>query len=293
MEAKTPQFSAYDILGYLVPGLSLILLIDCSIAFHSEEIALTYKSITSRYSTISWGTAIPLLLISYFLGHMVSFVSSMTIERHAKWRYGHPMEFLLSETNASLPDYFATSGRNSKWSKGLRFITAVSILPIFIFEYPLVITKVIQNYIRSLGPDLGKAVRKAIKGLCDRCGVSLSVSKEYPAEFELLAINYALETAPSHVFTLRNYVVLYGFLRSMTFILVMSTWIITLHVGYTFMRYEDGLSIGILYTILVFIASGFLCAVSYGAFLKFWTRYNKEALMGITAVFLKENADKV
>ena len=43
----------------------------------------------------------------------------------------------------------------------------------------------------------------------------------------------------------------------------------------------------------VILSGGFFCAISYGAFLKFWTRYNREALMGMTAVFLKENLNAV
>lgn len=287
MDTKSTQFTAYDILGYLVPGLAFFALIDCSFAFHTQQMALSYEAITNRYQVISWKAAIPLALVSYFVGHLISFVSSMTIERYARWRYGHPMQFLLDDS-AAYPRFFQAGGKSIGWSKALRFTTALALAPIFIFESILLITGILRNYIRSMGPDLASVVKKALAWLRDKAGMVSDPSKEYPAEFESLAINYTLESAPSHIFTLRNYIVLYGFLRSMTLVLVLATWVMALHVAVSVWAKEKSVMAALPYLWAGILGGGFICTICYGAYLKFWTRYNKEALMGLAAVYLKE-----
>lgn len=287
MDTKSIQFTAYDFLGYLVPGLALFALIDCSFAFHAQHMALSYEAITCRYQAVSLKAAIPLALISYFIGHLISFVSSMTIERYARWRYGHPMKFLLDDS-AEYPSFFQAGGKSICWSKVLRSVTAFALAPIFIFESVLLVTGILRNYIRSMGPDLASVVKNALAWLRNKAGMISDPSKDYPSEFESLAINYTLECAPSHIFTLRNYVVLYGFLRSMTLVLVLTTWAVSLHVAGLVWAKEKCPILAFPYLFVGVLAGGFICSISYGAYLKFWTRYNKEALMGLTAVYLKE-----
>lgn len=289
METKSPQFTAYDILGYLVPGLAFFALVDSSMAFHYLGMKFTYVAITGRYMSIPWQASIPLMLVSYFLGHLISFVSSMTIERYARWRYGHPMKFLLDETG-TYPDFFGTGGKSGRWSKILRFMTALALAPVFIFESILLGTGILRNYIRSMGPELSSAVKEALRWLRGKAGMMSDPSSEYPAEFESLAINYTLEAAPSHVITLRNYIVLYGFLRSMTLVLVFATWAISLHAAVHMGFKEQSIWVGWSNFSSCMFFGGIVCTISYGAFLKFWTRYNKEALMGLTAVYLREQS---
>lgn len=281
------QFTAYDVLGYLVPGLAFFALIDSSFAFHTQNMELSYEAITGRYLTVSWKSAIPLALVSYFIGHLISFVSSMTIERYARWRYGHPMKFLLDDSSG-YPRFFDAGGKSIGWSRALRFVTAFALAPISIFESLLLFSGILRNYIRSMGPDLASVVKAALAWLRNKAGMVSDPSKEYPAEFESLAINYTLEAAPSHIYTLRNYVVLYGFLRSMTLVLVFATWGISLHVAASVWLKEKCMMVVFPYLVVCLLGGGFVCAISYGAYLKFWTRYNREALMGLAAVYLKE-----
>lgn len=286
MDAKSLHFSAYDVLGYMVPGLALLALVDCSVAFHGGGMQLTYEAITTRYTSIPWKGAVALLLVSYYVGHLISFASSMTIERHARWCYGHPMRFLL-DGEINYPGYFAAGGKTKNWSRLLRGLTGLALLPIAAFEFILLRTGIIKNYIRSMGPEFNEAVGKALQALCAKAKMKRNPSREYPAEVELLAIHYTLESAPAHIHTLRNYVVLYGFLRSMTLVLVVFTCAAALHVGLAVaLKFGSFQAIGSFAAVL--LGCGLFCTVSYGAFLKFWARYNREALMGLTAVYLRD-----
>ncbi len=211
----------------------------------------------------------------------------MTIEPYARWRYGHPMKFLLNDS-AEYPSFFKAGGKSIGWSKAFRFVTAFALAPIFIFESVLLVTGILRNYIRSMGPDLASVVKEALAWLRSKAGMVSDPSKDYPSEFESLAINYTLESAPSHILTLRNYVVLYGFLRSMTLVLVLATWGMSLHVAGCVWVKEKCIVTAAPYLLAGILGGGFICTISYGAYLKFWTRYNKEVLMGLTAVYLKE-----
>jgi hypothetical protein len=289
MEAKTPPLSAYDFLGYLVPGLAFFALFDLTIAFHMQKMPIGYEEVCLRYSAIKWQAAIPLLLVSYYVGHMVSFLSSMTIERYARWRYGHPMNFLLDKAG-SYPRFFGTGGTCPIWSKLFRFLTAVTIWQLWFWESVLLSSGILRNYVRSMGPQLVATVEEALKWLREKAGITVDPSPDYPAEFESLAINYTLEWAPAHVYSLRNYVVLYGFIRSMTLIVVFATWLASLHVGWKYYLVSQNPYLGFAAFMVTGMMGGIFCVISYGAYLKLWTRYNREALMGLTAVYLKEKA---
>lgn len=79
-------------------------------------------------------------------------------------------------------------------------MTAFALAPIFIFESVLLVTGILRNYIRSMGPDLASVVKEALAWLRSKAGMVSDPSKDYPSEFESLAINYTLESAPSHIF---------------------------------------------------------------------------------------------
>lgn len=288
MVNTSPQFTAYDVLGYLVPGLAFYALVDCSFAFHHQKMEPSYTALTARYMNVSWQAAVPLALVSYFIGHLISFVSAMTLERYARWRYGHPMKFLLDDS-AKFPPFLKGGEKGLGFCRTLlRLGTALALAPIVAFEAVLLLSGILPNYIRSMGKDLALVVKKALEWLRAKAGMERDPSDEYPAEFESLAINYTLESAPSHIFTLRNYIVLYGFLRSMTLVMVLMTWTVSLHVTTLVGMKENCIGTALLCLLVCLLVGGFFCTICYGAYLKFWTRYNKEALMGLAAVYLKE-----
>lgn len=294
MEPKAPQFSAYDFLGYLLPGLVLTALMDCSWVYHSKKAAITWEFIVERYSALTWQNTIPLVLFGYFLGHLVSFVSSLVVEEHASLMHGRPESFIVREHK---PAYF----KCGKWEKGhrivtiavflMRSITMFIMLPLTWIE--LLFTRLVPISRRFSFPItrlLKRCLIAAENRLLEDMGVRTATGQppgrsrdemHWGLGFERLALHYALETAPAHLFTLRNYVVLYGFLRAMTFILLVAAWMVAGHMLGTRKIWE----------VLMFLfLAGLVIAPCYGAFLKFWTRYHKEALMAFLAAMGKRTA---
>ncbi len=287
MEPKAPQFSAYDFLGYLLPGLVLIALMDCSWLYHAKKAALSWEFMVARYSELSWNNAIPLALFGYFFGHAVSFMSGIVVEEHARLMHGSPASFIVREAK---PSYFNCG----KWGKGHLLANTVIVLMravVMLFMLPLtwielLFTRVVPVFRRFNFP-ITRLLKRCLAAAEDRLLMEMGVKTQagkppgrskdelhWGLGFERLALHYALEKAPAHLFTLRNYVVLYGFLRAMTFILLVVVWMIA---GHLFAKQE------FMSAARVLLIGGVIIAPSYGGFLKFWTRYHKEALMAFLA----------
>lgn len=294
MEPKSPQFSTYDFLGYLLPGLVLIGLVDCSWLYHASKTPLTWELMINRYATLSWDNAIPLALIGYFLGHMVSFASAIIIEDHATRMHGHPNCFLVRHMRIrylycgvfEAGQYLSVAGK-----KLLKLIILIFMLPVSWVEW--MVTRFLRLS-RKLNSPLNPMLRMCVKAAEDRLLDTLDVKTprgkrptrrnddlHWGNGLEKLALHYALEMAPAHVYTLRNYVVLYGFLRAMTLILLVVIWMIAGHLWIT-----GSFGAGV----LVLVVGGLAICPCYGAYLKFWTRYHREALMAFLAASVRETA---
>lgn len=87
MKLSQNPFSLYDFLGYLVPGMFLILFYINLSAYDSSlglEQFLNSQPISELQNYVGFVVA------SYLLGHALAILSSYSIERYALWKYGYP-----------------------------------------------------------------------------------------------------------------------------------------------------------------------------------------------------------
>lgn len=280
MNPKAPSFTAYDFLGYAVPGLAAIALIDASIYYHISGIHIDYDSVFNRYLSLSFQSIVPVVLFAYLVGHILSFFSSILIEKHSTWMHGIPTNFLLN--HGSPAKYFDVSGKAPWASAPLRFITAVLVAPISLPDF--LFTKVIPlsgNYIRPMDSILVDACASAHSSILIKSGIDVDEhSEEQFNSFDLhrLTIHCALESAPAHVSSMRNYVVLYGFLRSVSLLSVASFWGLLFHLFGVY-SWCFIVTSGVISSLLAFSC--------YAAYLKFRVRYHKEGLMALVASHVK------
>jgi hypothetical protein len=210
--------------------------------------------------------------------------------------HGSPASFIVREAK---PSYFNCG----KWSKGHRLATFTIVLMralVMLFMLPLTWIELLFTRVVPISRRFNFPITRLLKRclvvaedrLLTQMGVKTQEGKppgrskdelHWGLGFERLALHYALEKAPAHLFTLRNYVVLYGFLRAMTFILLVVVWMIA---GHLFAQQEFKSAARVL------ITGGVIIAPSYGGFLKFWTRYHKEALMAFLASMAIRAEDK-
>lgn len=280
MDPKAPNFTAYDFLGYFFPGAAAVLCADASIAFHASPYGLTYEALLTRYSNKEIGIALPFVIVSYIAGHFLSFVSSVSLERYAIWMYGHPSKYLLG---MDVGGYFAVSGSNRTLSFLLRALMWILILPVssldLLFGY---IMRLRANYVTPLDPLLRTAVWQSLNFVVSHCGIEKpkELGKPKDHEFWKLAVHYAVDRAPNHGMSLRNYVVLYGFLRTTALVFVMLFWAVAAHM---FLLRLEAWTIGI-----VLFIGAFVCFASFVSFMKFFQRYHEEALLAVTVAVARE-----
>jgi hypothetical protein len=96
---KQNPFSLYDFLGYLIPGSTLIyLFIYLFIIIENwtnNKVENNLESIFSYVSKYNFQEIFFFIIISYAIGHLLSFISSVTIEKYGNWKYGYPSKTVI------------------------------------------------------------------------------------------------------------------------------------------------------------------------------------------------------
>ena len=143
---KNP-FSLFDFLGYVFPG-AFTLFIVCFIIYGNlnnfELYNLDINSINKFNSYIkdqfSIENTIFWTISSYITGHLIAYLSSLTVEQFSIWFYGYPSQFLL-EGNLN-NKYWPSLGSKILFKRNFRacfwrFIIGTFLLPISFVNFIL------------------------------------------------------------------------------------------------------------------------------------------------------------
>ena len=265
MELKQNPFSFYDFLGYFTPG--AIFIYGCMAIFaHMQPDIKVLDFITFDRAEIY----IPFVLISYTAGHLLSFISSIFIEKYSEWTVGYPSKYLLGYKADS---YFIGN-------IFIRSFVALLLAPISFFECILNISIKYRNtYAKPLDLMLQDIIRAKVDVLLNEHSDIKENKNTYSGKnshFFLFAYHYVVENAPNHFPKMQNYVALYGFLRTLSLISVFFFWCLFVHI-------IDG-SFSTELSIVALILSALLSLTFYMAFIKFHRRFSLEVLMALSAV---------
>lgn len=267
---KQNPFSLYDFMGYFIPGAVFIYLIKI-IEIIKINKCIDLNTILGSFPSIKIEGVLFFLILSYVFGHIISFISSITVETYANWIYGYPSRFLLQ-----LKDPHPNLNGNHIQIIIWRIIIIIVLLPIVILD--IILGKVLgfkNFYSKKLDDFLIKiVVFKANKlllklGITDKNGFTKGEANK--SDFYRLIMHYTYENSKNHQNKFINYVALYGFLRTLTFILNMLFWYYILH---TLIFGE--------FCFQSILISSFLSIISYVffmAFMKFYRRYTLEGFM--------------
>jgi hypothetical protein len=276
MNIKQNPFSLYDFLGYFIPGATGIYLYLLIIQlFNINQIDL--NSVVKVLNLESAGFYLPFIIGSYIFGHILSFISSISIEKYSLWRYCYPSKFLLR-----IPHDGFWGKRKLKRQKVWRVIIVFLIYPVFLFDIFFgYFLKVKDVYTKQLDDFLIKIICDKKKDLIDRLGCK-DIS-EYgdikDLDFFRVILHYAYEHSKTQQSKMYNYVALYGFHRTLCFLTVALHWVILLH-GLLF---HD--LFGLKSTLLL-LGTGTLSYIFFMGYMKFSRRYTLEGFMIL--VTLKE-----
>ena len=146
--SKNP-FSIYDFMGYLFPGLFLLIILvyvrnenfDISNIFRLKTLM---GIVGDDKSTFDLDKSILIIILGYITGHFVSYSSSLTIETFANNIFGYPSDYLLHGNKLSWGDmlkrYFSCQVKT--YCKMLRWIKLFCkfVLKLFVFTFLLPIS---------------------------------------------------------------------------------------------------------------------------------------------------------
>ncbi|MGH2581587.1 MAG: hypothetical protein ACRDFQ_01670 [Anaerolineales bacterium] len=271
MEIKQNPFSLYDFLGYFVPGaiFTYSLIFVASLADPTKS----FRSILSTYFDFERiEFYLPFTLGAYTIGHILSFVSSITIEKYSLWKLGFPSKYLLG---LGYPEYYDVQ-EPKPTRVFLRTIIALFLLPITFLDIILGnFLRLHEIHAKSLDPALRAILQHKVSNLVEKLsrGKGKRRKREVKAggvDFFRFAYHYVVEHAPNHVQKMQNYVALYGFLRTLTLITILLFWINLFFQPLGYAPFA--------------LISAILSFILYLDFNKFYRRFSLEVLMALSAV---------
>ncbi len=286
-------FSLYDFLGYVFPGaLTLVLIYFFAELPQLESISQIYKELGEFLKAKRTAGTFDLLeetviltILAYVIGHIVAYLSSVTVEKFAIWAYGYPSEFLLGQLSVwhywrigkNRPDNprneFLPNNRKEALDLLWRILIAIFLFPISICS--IILGKLLcmkSFFVKPLDRTLRETIQKNIEKLAN----SLEITIHDGDDFHRVIYHYEYEHQSSHVQKLDNYVALYGFLRAMTFIASCTTLWIT--IKYLWPNFSINAEID-WHLVIIFLLCILTTYTFFMAFMKFYRRFTLESFM--------------
>lgn len=271
MDTKNSPFSLYDLIGYFIPGASLLL--GASYVLDANGHSWLYKRVWEIDSLEKY---LPFFLAAYVTGQANGLVSSLTIERYAIYSHGYPSKTLL---NLRHQGFWRSAG------KKMGLVIATLLMPIAALDWLLGRVFGLAEFSgRPLDRFLDAVLRRRIYRLLRTFNYGDKITKHGNAgssEFFRLVYHYAVENAPAHLPKMQNYVALFGFFRAFALIALLGFWAQT----FFSIRTVD-LSLRIDWeAIFLCVGYGVLAYMFFVGFLKFYRRFSLEALMAAAVQF--------
>lgn len=293
---KNP-FSIFDFLGYVFPGAFTLFSVFYFVKMNPLDFVDPMPIVDVAKTMKGWlkisepiVSCSVFLLLSYIVGHLVAYVSSITIERFVIWWYGYPSEFLMQEKggtwhfkndwcslNQNKPHHYK---RQIAITYILRTLISLALLPIFIPTLLIKFLGLDGFFIKSLDPFLRDVIQKKRKTLFEQ--LALSTPMHYgKVDYHRVIYHYVYERSVNHRQKMDNYVALYDFLRSMTLIFVCIFMYI---LGYGIFS-NCVMGSYFVWSIIGLLVVAYLF---YMSFFKFYRRFTLEAFMCLVSTLEKK-----
>ncbi|MEX0608898.1 MAG: hypothetical protein WD016_11125 [Balneolaceae bacterium] len=277
MERLQNPFSLYDFLGYLIPGsFGLYCFLILTIP---EDIKV--GNVLSYHDLDGYDDALLLIILCYIIGHLISYLSSISIENFSVWSLGYPSKYLLHVPSKGYWDsaFYDDVGSNEYMIR----ITSRAIIYIFLLPISLlddVIGKCLYArlfYSRKLDTYTKDIItERVIKGIDGIPGLDILKSDIRENDFFRIIYHYCLENVSSHQNKFQNYVSLYGLMRAISLIFLTLFWV-TIFIETPYQNW------------LIVSVTGILSYISYMAYNKFSRRFTLEVLMSFVTIKSKQD----
>lgn len=267
MKIEQNPFSLYDFLGYFVPGSILTYSLYYFLNFND------YSNILEFIKEIKLGgieSYLPFIILSYSLGQAQSFLSSYTIERFCIWHYSYPFRFLMNFSH----DGYINIEKHTKFTIIKRVLMLLLLLPISFYDILIdVIFKVKYLKNRKLSPEVIKLITYKFNNLIKKSSDNSITFDIKNQDNFLLIYHYTIENSKNHISKFNNYVALYGFSRSISFLLILNFWGLLIYQFLINNNYFE------LFTLLMLFIISLISYIFYLSYCKFLRRYSMEVIM--------------
>lgn len=271
-------FATYDLAVYLPGGAVLLLIVqailNALIGFSSPPpfIGTGSDSVDVLLQGVFWLSA------CYLTGHLGAFISTYSVERLVHDVLGFPSDNWMERET-----YVANGVQGKKAIKKIindnmsSYRPSFSSVIVLCFQSALLIPILIFIIFRPVGfyspkiPD-GLSTDMAIKYRKLKC----SVPFEKNTRWEKIIEHYVANNCPSAYVRMYNYLVIYGALRLLSLILLISCWGILI---FDLKKKIDGNFNFDFNITTVYFATKFACFLSMMAFAKFNRRYFEESVL--------------
>ena len=291
-------FTVYDIIGYLAPGLlTLVFILALPPPLEAFSFLPSYTEL--RDGIGAYGAtekiifAVILLIFSYLIGHLISFLSSITIERFLVIWEGYPSAwafrnylkanwFELAYTSQKKITEDSGQAENNSLLSSIReaqSFTSFTLLHVFLL--PLTVGFIASAVIgarRSVIKPLPDSIIIDALFHTDQIGApikSKTIGTANVGDWFKWANAYVINTNNIAFLRMYNYLTLYGFMRSTVFVFNLVSWnVIITHLNTTPSPeavVQDGLVISCVA----------ITTISFLSYIKFYRRYTEEAIYAL------------
>lgn len=291
---KNP-FSIYDFMGYLFPGILTLFMLQsyCGGSPFRIEDFLDFEQINditkgfgesfSLESSVIW------IVLSYTIGHIMSYMSSITVEYFSNKVFGYPSEYLMNlDRNLGIEKikcYFVGDSRanDTNWNKIGRFLwrllVSIVLFPLSFMTFFLGDRFGVNKFItRSLDKYVIDSIKKKSFQMANKLGIT-QPSVNSDSDYHRIVMHYVYVNLPvSHAKT-DNYISLYGFLRSISFIFSVMFFIYGVQALFT-INFAYSIDWNMMKVLFLFFFLSYFCFL---AFIKFYRRFTLENYMSLLA----------
>jgi len=262
---KENPFSLYDILGYLIPGIFVFSTFFMIQTWKADSSYLSVQYLIDSLPALKFEGSVIIVVIAYALGHILSYFSSITVEKYAVWKYDYPSKYLLKIPKVKFKHHFRTV-YGFVWGFIICFIALPTVIIDFVLGYWFGFKKF---YCKSLNDEIIRLIQYKVTKLRLCLGLNeIDMEDEenhYLVEdhFKIVA-HYTFENSKKFQSKFNNYVVMYGFLRTMSLIMNVMTWYFFIH--FCIIREFD------IKSILIVLTSSIISYLFFMGFMKFFRR---------------------
>lgn len=283
---QSMPFTFYDVVGYLGPGIvavwALVELISQYLGVPANTVSIFVKDRVNLVGvdTIDIATAVVIgLVLSYTAGILIGLFSSISVEKLAIVYFGYPSDFIREELKFDGP-FLQRSPIKNVCQEGRT--TGALFVQLLCFPLTLFIW-----FATAFGwfAVIFKTLPVKIISIMERRFMFLSgykINFDRKADWFRFVCFYVINNNTVAFLRMYNYLTLYGFLRNMTFLLMVVTWVY-------FVAFLTSLGASNNYVYATALLTSWLaCSGLFCGFLKFYRRYTEEAVLAFALMRVDE-----